>query len=473
MSRSQPTAHGKGPSEPVPSSGSLGILSQTVFQSPDYKFISQARIREYSYYDFVLVGEHVVHVEQVITPGNLLHVATKSDFPSRIRSTGVLGYFGADDDICNLVPARGSYDLESKRPPPGPTTRQVLLLTFETPSNMLYLLSLDPNPSGTHAFSVVPIHFPVPEPSARTSAVRSLGKHVAVDPYSRAVAIGASSKYILLYEAGPVSGNLQDVLKRSALIHLEGDMVIAKIAFLYPELERDDLLHLLVVGHIGRRFTIALYQWSRTGPLDPRIVQQGLPGNLSRGNCDISWRDLKALIPADHGIPTVLVPFARTPGAFMLICDRSVAVYLDAHRGNIRQILLRASSHTKSTSQEVFFDWPCEEPAFSCRAPLWKAWSRPRRNGLAAEGVYLCREDGCVCYFEMRNDDSSRYTFKPSHAGYLGSHVDSAFADVEFLDLYKNDRVGQHHDGILFGGGFCDGGLFGVGPAFRINKATR
>lgn len=146
----------------------------------------------------------------------------------------------------------------------------------------------------------------------------------------------------------------------------------------------------------------------------------------------------------------------------MVACSRRIAIYEEAHRGNLRQTFMRSSSREKDDS-EVFFDYECQNPALITRPPLWKAWSRPRRQDFPSrvpEHLYLCREDGVVCHLEIKRDSSNRLSLNRSKAGTLEASVDAAFGNVDLIITGSPWPVTV--DGIIFCGDLCDGRVVGV-----------
>lgn len=147
----------------------------------------------------------------------------------------------------------------------------------------------------------------------------------------------------------------------------------------------------------------------------------------------------------------MLVPLSRWPGGFLLACSRSIESYLDLYTGHARRAF-----HT--TLEELNSRSPLYEDYIE--EPLWKAWARPARrhpqpetsgNGEdVKETLYLAREDGVLLYLDLDSVTGIGYP-----VGHLGGNVESAFN-------HDGKSLGEP-DGLIFGGGVSDGGVFQVG----------
>lgn len=133
------------------------------------------------------------------------------------------------------------------------------------------------------------------------------------------------------------------------------------------------------------------------------------------------------------------------PGAFLLACEKEVAIYERAHLGQARQVF--------ATPAADFVREPSiESSAGSSRgSPLWKAWCRPHRRVSdipnPEEHLYIAREDGCVCLLTVQPGSYSTH-----HGGQLRCFVNDAFNhDGRGLDA---------PDGLICGGSLSDGGIY-------------
>ncbi len=170
------------PAQHVPK---LGILSRTVFRSPIINLIIPARVRRKHKNDVILIGEDFIHVKEILSDGHLCHVTTKADFGGRIRAARVFGEQRLPTMDARETPME--LDTSDMIPP------QILVLTLE--SNELMFLFVHQEPSGAlgFPFSVLPL----PE---KTNFLEQQGKHLAVDPKSRALAVAACQGLLHIYK---------------------------------------------------------------------------------------------------------------------------------------------------------------------------------------------------------------------------------------------------------------------------------
>lgn len=286
MNGHRPSVGGQAAARPTSADSKLGILSQTVFTSPDCKFISEARLRSKALNDVVLVGESAVHVKEIVKDGDIVPVATRADFPARILCAGVVGYMESLDVTLRSLTVQfehkvaqggGGHDEWQAEP------RQVLVLTFDSSYPNVMLLSMTEASPGCYEFSTAVVPLPVMfahdgRAHHRSPVTNSLGAHLAIDPYSRAVAVSDFSQKLLVLEAESISSldNIQHLFGRKKMVRLDGDMAIARMAFLYPEHGNNHILYLLVLGYRGekRHLTVVVYEWSRVAQWNPIILSQ-------------------------------------------------------------------------------------------------------------------------------------------------------------------------------------------------------
>ncbi|GME23857.1 Cleavage/polyadenylation specificity factor A subunit [Neofusicoccum parvum] len=155
----------------------VGLLSRTVLQSPVVNWIIPARVRNREKNDVVFIGEDFIQLKEVLPNAHLEHVSTKADFGSRIRSARVFGeprkFIHPPMTEKAQIPLEMDWD---EAVPP-----QILVLTLE--SQELLFLFARPKPDGSVEWkeSCIPL-------SPDASLLEQPGKHLAVDPRSRALA---------------------------------------------------------------------------------------------------------------------------------------------------------------------------------------------------------------------------------------------------------------------------------------------
>ena len=436
---------------PLASEKRLAILSRTVFPSPEIHHVFPVQIRAPSYSDIALVGERHVEIKQLIhASGRLRHVATRADLDGRICAAAVLGeaFLQGDSDLdYNSSPL---FEANPAWPP------QTLVLALDT--RRLVLLAMKRS-ARQDVFEFVDISITIPiQPASQSRPITGVDEPVeflAVDPYGRALA--TASRYGTIFFCGCVSRTNSTVLTEDSLPLrriLQTDMVIAKLDFLFPtEREYNDQVYLIAVGDDGHRPALKIFNWrfgSDETPVDlnlptPQEYIIGMPLLVAVLMMYVTDPNI------GHGIPQVLIPLQRTPGGFVLICEDSVAMYTDVHLGRI--------SHSFSTPVDelVADDGPQNFSGITRFRPLWKAWCRPHRRIVEApfthkETIYLVREDGFLCYFEVEGGNYANY--RTSRVRELPALIERAF---------NHDGTSlEHPDGLVYGGSLSDGGVYGV-----------
>lgn len=269
----------------------LGILSRTVSHSPDYKFIIPVRIRDRKKNDVVLVGENAIHVKEILTSGRLAHIATKSDFSSGIRAACAIGDRIISGDLSSDEEHGGDkkrFSSESVRPASDDLAwwlqpAQYLVLTLNTPEMMV--ITLRQYCSGRIYFETKTIPLirtdlrPFTLPGRHTPGMETPGRHIAVDPHSQALAIGACSRNIWIGELKPVdqADGPDKVVTKTKLISVGQDVTITKMEFLYPPEQDKNTLYLLLVVYRQGKMVFRTYVWPKGGDLPSRHIQQSQP----------------------------------------------------------------------------------------------------------------------------------------------------------------------------------------------------
>lgn len=240
---------------------SLGLLTKTLAQSPRIIWTLPARIRHKDKDDIVFVGEDFIQIKQIEKDGHLTHIATKSDFETKIMSAKILGdavqnYDDEDDcdiKVEDLEMSDCSYP-ESTRLPP-----QCLVLALATQQLVFMFACEDSNGFINFEFaSNVPLPgFDHPH--------QQLGKHLAVDPKSRAMAVAAAQDNVFLYSVQPIKvdakwgpGYLPISCERP-LARIRG--TIEAMEFLYPSDEDPENVILLLVVVKDGKTSLIRFDW--------------------------------------------------------------------------------------------------------------------------------------------------------------------------------------------------------------------
>ncbi|KAB2577972.1 hypothetical protein DBV05_g3334 [Lasiodiplodia theobromae] len=410
----------------------VGLLSRTVLQSPVVNWIIPARVRNREKNDVVFIGEDFIHLKEILPNAHLEHVSTKADFGSRIRAARVFGE--PRKFIHPPMTEKAQIPMEidwNELVPP-----QILVLTLE--SQELLFLFARPRRDGTVEWkeSCIPL-------SPDASLLEQPGKHLAVDPRSRALAVGAAESSIFIYAAktmpelrSNISHDTQNwtPLKSERPVAIPG--TILKMEFLYPEPDDEHHVILLVIYSRDGKTRMSCYEWdNRQGLSHIRPVVEGFP--LSHNQ-----RNPQLLIPLQHG------------PSFILAGHVEIYIHQEIMTGN-----------PKRSSVSLSKEEGPRHPGNSRRFPTWTSWARTGRNWIwnnkQEENFYLVREDGVVHYMQV----NSRSGALTSKAGHFMCNVASAFASLDvgyYLDtpdvlVTAGDmsageivKIGQWRDEIQF-----------------------
>jgi hypothetical protein len=384
-----PAINGAQPPTPV------GVLTKTIIPAPVTRWILHARLRQRWLNDVVFVGENFVHVRHVGFQGHLEPVVTKNDFDASIRAAKVLSLEPepAKDDY--FVKKEDGSSSESAAVVP----HDILVLTLDT--NDVLFLYLATDEGGALIFRQQAC--PMPE---FDSILFQPGQHLAIDPLSRAMAVAAHEREVVIYSAKRKESIERQIRTAdpnwcpvSAQRPLQVDGVIQHIDFLIPPSDdRDHVILLLIV--IDERTTKAVWiDWYYTSDLHHAEVHQ-YPLSDART------------------VANTLIPFRDA--AFMLTTGSSAAIWSDILSG-------------APESREFDLDGEPKEPGSSPRQPIWCSWCRPRRIRASRadnDYVYLVREDGLVHLLNVMEPRQ----MTSSSAGHFNCHVDTGFASLGGAD---------------------------------------
>jgi hypothetical protein len=378
---------------PTAAASRPGVLTKSIIRTPVVKFILHARIRHQDLNDVVFVGEDFVHIKQVIHQGHLQHIATKDNFGARILTAKPfsLDHDAAECEIDFIKTEQSGGESRNALPP------QLVVLTLD--SDDLVFLYLKSQDDGSFTF----VHQTLPMPQFDLPIHRT-GFHLAVDPASRALAVAASEKEIIIYSAKPtdrVRRELElghpDWCPVSSQRPLSVSGVIQHLEFLHPPDNDPDHIILLLILVDQRRTRALRMEWY--GTTDLRHAQVHPP------------QPMESLADASN----LLIPLRDA--AFLMITGSEMRLHRNILSGSMTSMQLDPEvSETKS-------------PGSSSRRPIWASWCRPLRNKSKKHGqdiVYLVREDGIVILVEITSMD----TIHSSHAGDMRCHVGTAFASL-------------------------------------------
>ncbi|KAK3681163.1 hypothetical protein LTR37_020985 [Vermiconidia calcicola] len=373
----------------------VGILTKTVAESPVIRWILHARIRRKRYNDVVFVGDDFIHVKQVKEGGHLQHIATKNDFDTRIRAARTFSNVSDAPDEDLFFKTEDSEEHTDGIPP------QCVVLTLD--SNDLLFLYLTNDRNGGFRF----VHQALPMPTFDRLLFQP-GEHLAVDPRSRALAVAANEREVVIYSAKfedrirhELQTGYQDWCPVSAQRPLPVEGVIQHIDFLYPPMDdngADDNDHviLLLIVIVQRRTRAIWIDWYYSTDLHHATVHTGQP------------------LDEAQSVPGLLIPLRNA--AFLLVNGTEIKRW--------KGLLSGSASGQAINSMNLVASYPGASP----RRPAWANWCRPRRGRSARsdfEHLYLIREDGQVYLVQMVGEK-----VETSHAGEFDCHVGTAFASL-------------------------------------------
>ncbi|KAM5475998.1 hypothetical protein MauCBS54593_000681 [Microsporum audouinii] len=397
-----------------------GMLSRTLIQGPAVQWIIPARLRHQDQNDVVFIGDKFIQIKELVPSGHLEEVVTKADFDSRIIGAKIINSRpgpGLQDEIKQgaRVPSHSTQSL----PDEGSVPPHILVLVLS--SKEILFMFTKPGARGIPEF----VYFRRPLP-ADTSALEEYGRHIAVEPRARAMAICAAQKFFGVFSL-KASSTIQaemakgpvNPIKEECFFRADGD--ILRMEFLYPTPpDNDRIILLLLIAQDSESYYVT-YDWSAMETLrsmDPRVTSHRLSNN--------------------YRMPTVLIPLIHST-SFMVATHSTMSIY--------KNVL-----NTENTTPPINCPFPILEDRPRSRNQIWTHWARARRNRIRNaqfDDIYLCREDGMVLYLEIgKSGDIERQ----SNLGSLGCNLDTAFAI-----LPEGYQAG---DVLVTAGSMCGGGLF-------------
>ncbi|CAG8909481.1 unnamed protein product [Penicillium egyptiacum] len=383
-----------------------GLLTQPLIPSPVINWILPARLRDKDHNDVVFIGERRIQIKEALPGGHLQDVVEKSDLEGSLIGAKVIN---VSTQMPWESPARSSlmasYD-KNEVPP------QILFLA--TDSNELLFMYCSELGNGPF----VSYNRPLPRD---VNLADKYGKHIAVDPKSRAVAVSASRNFFgVLWLKSP--GELQMQMAQGKLNPLESenffqvDGDILFMEFLYPKDINDKRTILLLIVHKLGTTRSMMFEWDGAS-------------TISR----VSPKITSTCLPHQDQLPSMVIPLAKE-SSYLLITTNSMAMY------------------TPNCSSRPMRYPPIIPDAESSEAGLWTRWARPSRNWMYSQrydGIFLCQEKGWIYYLEFGNDGELE---TQTSLGQLHCDVDTAF---DILDMGH-----EGGDFILAAGSQGDGGLF-------------
>lgn len=180
-----------------PTPAAIGLLSTTLVPSPVVNQILPARIRGSAFNDLLFVGEDFVHVVQIQPDGRLQYVGTKSDFGSRIRAAAIVGkrLEDHDDAFPPFLKTESPSTSEEDAPVDGSMLPLQMLVVSLASGELQFLFASYSRDWDSLTFFKSRVQLPL----GRIPLLQT-GRHLVVDPLSRAIAVGSVGGTIIVHK---------------------------------------------------------------------------------------------------------------------------------------------------------------------------------------------------------------------------------------------------------------------------------
>jgi hypothetical protein len=424
----------------------IGILSRTLIPSSMIKWIIPTRFVNGENMHLLFVGENYVHIKEVVLDKSIdFRLRQRQTIPfieCPIRAVKLLGSSNVarskeeEGKIPSLSEMLKRSPMESgKQRTPFPI--QIIVVTLE--SGWMQLMTPDLTSTATAEymqFKTKRVALPCLE-----SRPTSPGAKIAVDPFSRALAVAAAFDTVVIYNCHDsmvlstrLATNSENwsPISQERIITVSGCIVGLEFLNPGPDGNLDEVVLIIITAAKGRN-GMTCFTWKhQDGPFSMKTALEDLP--FTAGNADSS------------SLCNMIIPMAHTPD-FLLIHGDTVNLYTRILTG-------RPSMHNIANKQS---NWDAEPtyPANSKRRPQFTAWARPSRvPGHTEEFVFFMREDGVLRHYS-RHSKRTVEVGEVGNSGLLNCHVDTAFA------AFSPDP--QLPDYVIAGGDMSQGEFHSVG----------
>lgn len=405
-----------------------------------------------------------VQIKELRPDGLLWDLIRVEDFGARVRNACIVGSVKAYKEDPTLqgsgtVVKEEDEDVQMEIIGATPTSKtrdspllppQFILLQLDNGTTAF--LSLQRSERGKLEF--VSSIYRVP----KTMHMLQPGKHLAVDPSSRYMAIGCSEGLFAicaLYSREELkkqyaTGSRARHVESETQIFTDGNAVIHKMEFLYPSADDDThIILLLLTIHRGKT-RMLVYEWF-TGDNLNEVRSKSKRG---RGH----------LLEASRQMPQLLIPLT-IKSSFIIVSETSMAVCQGILEGQPTFIDFNNSSNSN----------PPTELHHGSGSPLWIAWARPARlesYRVTRDDIYIVREDGVITFLET-DVMVDEYVKAYNNIGKLGANCGTALASLD----YQNYLDSESGDLLITGGDSCAGGVYLVGafylhPVFEFDAKS-
>lgn len=272
------------PAAPPPSAG---IISKTVIKSPVARWLLPARFCRKVQHDIAFIGETFVEIKQITRDGRLRHLGTKTGFSSRIRSAGVIGEAAKPlpDPPYSTSPADEAVG-------PADMPPQFLVLACDEPPELRFLVA-DSQGEGFSNIQSLRFHERIEPLPTDSDFLAQPGNILAIDPGSRAIAVAAVKKNLIVYRLKDMSSLSEEYANNTTAWNpvaegcvLKIDGYVRQMEFLRAGVPDRGLLVLVLVVTKEKRSRLWWYIWNLDqGPL---CKKEPFTCPLAKGMCSTS-----------------------------------------------------------------------------------------------------------------------------------------------------------------------------------------
>lgn len=252
----------------------IGLLSRTLVPTPTIRSIIPARIRSPRKDDYICIGRDFIQLFEIDSEARVTHIATKSDFDGEIGSANIFGYFDPYESDLREYPDNTDGCSNSSESPIGPQLLAFTLIDTE----QLFFLAASEDEEGDVAFRVLCVPMPI-----FVNPPRVHGNAIAVDPYSRAlaVAIGDQKVFVCYADQAELLSTGQQkwddgyipVSSSQTIKEVPGTILL--MDFLYPPRHDPDRLILLMICLVDGVVLPVYVEWSKSEEPKHAVIKQG------------------------------------------------------------------------------------------------------------------------------------------------------------------------------------------------------
>ncbi|KAG9257331.1 mono-functional DNA-alkylating methyl methanesulfonate N-term-domain-containing protein [Emericellopsis atlantica] len=411
-----------------------GLLSTTVFDSPNVNKILPVRLRSNKHNDIAFISDHQIIVCELQDANFTREICRYSNPYTRIRNAAVLGAYDerADEEraaVSSSLEEILGRDAASQCLPP-----QMLVLTLAT--GQVCLATIE---HGREELSVCEVELPLDH-----TGDPYFGHYLSVDPRSEYIALSSFQGPLIVLKVKSWSVMSDEYSKTGHLSHAVDGVVmqplhtVLDLQFLHPPKPHSTQTILLaIVSHRGRdvKHRPKFMTWDWDGATEYARV----------------FSDPQSLIPRAQMLrgPQGQIPLMVIP---LLWGHVFCALYQD--------YLVLVQGPSPSATMELL-DFPPHAPSdrhHGKSRPLWTDWSRPFRRKEYLENssidvLHLLREDGLLLQMEVDIGESPMLP---------------VFHIEEFLDVSArclcSDVVYGNSDLLFIGGESGQGGIWEIKP---------